>query len=674
MSTSALSNGSVPATCRENMRYGDFCGRPIHPSPSDVDPTPKCLMHSRDASKSSSAFHEEFERILTQSGVGLADFTGFVFPSASFRERTFEATCDFSQATFVGEADFSLSKFVKDVSFIVTKFKEGANFSQTVFHDGANFSAAEFHNVALYPSAIFKSGDFRKTVFLKKAVFDRAGVVERLSFEDALFKGETVFSELRARGVTQFNKAVFTGTSSFRKAAFEQDADFSKAKFIQSVDIKEARFSQDAKLESTEFKKADFTAATFNGQAYFNNASFREDADFSGVTFSRCGFSETLFEGPACFGTVNFHGPANFYKATFCKDVTFLGAHFHERHVFKATTFEREADLSGVEFHEEVGLYGKTKFFGNVLFAETIFRKEVVFKEISFAREVLFIRARFQAFAYFGEGIFRSDDALEAGPIFELTQISKDGILFDKTNLSRALFHSCDLSNVTFSSVTWPKNQKNGNVMVFDQLIPISEDYTLKRPDGERDYALIAQLYQQLKKNYDAHLDYWTADHFHYGEMEMQRLAVPTSGPFLRLRAIYRHHFGLIAWYRRGSNYGNSYLRSAGWLGVILLLFAFLFPIFGIQRASGNMAALPSPPTTYGTSWPAAAPFHCKVWAELTLFGKSLLVAIDNVTFQKASEYTPTYPYGHVLGIFQSLLTAVVLGLFLLAIRRRFRR
>jgi hypothetical protein len=127
MSTSALSNGSAPATCRETMHYDDVCGRPIHPAPSDVDPMPKCLMHSRDASKSSPDFQEEFERTLTQSGVGLADFTGFVFPSASYRNRTFEATCDFSLATFVGETDFSLSKFVKDVSFIVAKFKKGAN-------------------------------------------------------------------------------------------------------------------------------------------------------------------------------------------------------------------------------------------------------------------------------------------------------------------------------------------------------------------------------------------------------------------------------------------------------------------------------------------------------------------------------------------------------------------
>ena len=32
-------------------------------------------------------------------------------------------------------------------------------------------------------------------------------------------------------------------------------------------------------------------------------------------------------------------------------------------------------------------------------------------------------------------------------------------------------------------------------------------------------YSLIAELYRQLKKNYDDRRDYWTAGDFHYGEM-----------------------------------------------------------------------------------------------------------------------------------------------------------
>src|SRR5207302_4464617 len=76
--------------------------------------------------------------------------------------------------------------------------------------------------------------------------------------------------------------------------------------------------------------------------------------------------------------------------------------------------------------------------------------------------------------------------------------------------------------------------------------------------------------------------------HFHYGEMEMQRFAVPGSGPLLRLRQFYHRHVSLIAWYRRGSSYGNSYLRPAAWLTGILVLFILLYPVTGLQRTSPN--------------------------------------------------------------------------------------
>ena len=133
--------------------------------------------------------------------------------------------------------------------------------------------------------------------------------------------------------------------------------------------------------------------------------------------------------------------------------------------------------------------------------------------------------------------------------------------------------------------------------MVFEEDLPLKNDHasTLRNSGGwERDYSLIAQLYQQLKKNYDDQLDYWTADHFHFGEMEMQRLAVPRTGPLLKLRQFYHRNLSLVAWYRRGSSYGNGYVRPAIWLLCILALFALLFPLPGLQKGTAN-PALPHP-------------------------------------------------------------------------------
>jgi hypothetical protein len=55
------------------------------------------------------------------------------------------------------------------------------------------------------------------------------------------------------------------------------------------------------------------------------------------------------------------------------------------------------------------------------------------------------------------------------------------------------------------------KRPHTKTLMVFEEVLPLESDEAsaLKLKDGNRDYGLIAQLYQQLKKNYDERLDYW---------------------------------------------------------------------------------------------------------------------------------------------------------------------
>jgi hypothetical protein len=80
------------------------------------------------------------------------------------------------------------------------------------------------------------------------------------------------------------------------------------------------------------------------------------------------------------------------------------------------------------------------------------------------------------------------------------------------------------------------------------------------------------------------------------------------------------------------------------------------------------------PSLTYRSVWPSLSPLHDKIWAELKLLGKSAFTTIDTASFQKNSEYLPTYPSGRGLAILETLLAATLFALFLLAIRRQFRR
>ncbi|MHB1700510.1 MAG: hypothetical protein ACYCSN_10325 [Acidobacteriaceae bacterium] len=94
----------------------------------------------------------------------------------------------------------------------------------------------------------------------------------------------------------------------------------------------------------------------------------------------------------------------------------------------------------------------------------------------------------------------------------------------------------------------------------------------------------------------------------------------------------------------------------------------FPLPKVGLRRSGANYTE------TYVSVWRAGgSPKHSLKW-EAGLLGKSILTAIDAATFQKSPEYAPAYPWGHALAVFETLLTSTLFALFLLAIRRQFRR
>jgi hypothetical protein len=244
--------------------------------------------------------------------------------------------------------------------------------------------------------------------------------------------------------------------------------------------------------------------------------------------------------------------------------------------------------------------------------------------------------------------------------------------------------------------------------MAFEEEVDLWHPYAeaLKPADDspdERNRVLIAELYQQLKKNYDDRRDYWTAGDFHYGEMEMKRLSSGRENPLLRW---FKAHLGLVAWYKYASEYGESYVRPAWILGLVLLAFGLLYPIAGLRyesaRESLPVVGAPAEPVdaytyargmlsrqdlinaarrsevivlTYRHPIRSAEQGDMENWrARLHLVGHSLLGAILVPLFQRDLVYEPAYPWGRVLEVLEMTLTSTLFALFLLAVRRQFRR
>ncbi len=409
------------------------------------------------------------------------------------------------------------------------------------------------------------------------------------------------------------------------------------------------------------FPSAEYAHREFKTRCRFDYATFTQKADFKEATFAQNAiFSDATFTQNASFYCAAFIQTAYLYRVTFTQEANFCRATFIQGANFENATFAKEAYFLCAEFTQEAN-----------------------FENATFAKEVFFNQAKFLVSAAFRETVFRGDRKLEPetddtlpGPVFSLAQLSHpEAIVFYKTYLGQALFLNCDVSGVVFSSVTWRKRKHGGKSMVLEEQVSLDRRVVSAlrpHPDShdERNYVLIAELYQQLKKNYDDRKDYWTAGDFHYGEMEMKRLHSRWRWKPLRW---WSRSFSLAAWYRRFSAYGESYWRPLLWLlFLVVVAFPFLYPILGLEFNPPSSAA----PGWLGYDWATFFRVHpaehpSGFWG---MFLHSLMTSLSVAGFQRELRYVPSYPWGRMVALFELLLTTTLGGLFLLAIRRQFKR
>ena len=171
--------------------------------------------------------------------------------------------------------------------------------------------------------------------------------------------------------------------------------------------------------------------------------------------------------------------------------------------------------------------------------------------------------------------------------------------------------------------------------------------------------------------------------------MEMKRLHSPRSNMIARWLHV---HFGLTAWYKYASDYGENYVKPSLWLIPILLLFAFLYPLAGLHmeptraglrprgHSSSCTAAIPATTPPCPEKLTYSCPWHegnqsVSIWrARERLLGNSFMTSLYVAAFQKDLTYQPSYPWGRLLAFAEVLLTSTLGALFLLAVRRQFRR
>jgi hypothetical protein len=466
-----------------------------------------------------------------------------------------------------------------------------------------------------------------------KRILERAG--EKQAHFEGFFFPRADFFRRTFEAICRFDGATFTQNAFFGGAVFTQNANFRGATFTLDASFREATFTQNA----------DFSYATFTQNAYFFKATFTQKVRFAFATFTQ----------NASFMDATFTQNADFSGATLTRIAGFLGATFTQNADFRGATFAQIAHFRGVIFKQNVVFQG-TKFYGTADWRECKFLDQAEFRHT----------------------VFASRNPTTPSAVFSLSKFAKPGeVVFEDVDLSRALFLNCDVSAVWFtSSVKWAERKGHRGLAVFEEEILLKPELAEELKEyGKIDHGAVEQIYHQLQKNYDSRLDYRKANDFHYCEMEMRRLEPPSGGPLLGLRRKIPRWLNLLTLYRLASNYGNSYAKPGAWLITTLLAAMFLFPISGLewkQLKPGNPA---SPAiVTYVSVWDKQDTWTNNFWTEGKLVIKSGITAIDTATFQRNPELTPVYPRGRVLGILETLLTSSLFALFLLAIRRQFRR
>lgn len=484
-----------------------------------------------------------------------------------------------------------------------------------------------------------------------------------------------------------FNGCVFPGEASFRDATFAGDAEFNGASFAGRAGFDGARFAGDAGFGGASFAgNAGFDDASFAGTAYFNGASFAGLAAFGHASFAgQAGFNGASFTGNAWFDRASFAGITGFNNASFAGNARFLSVNFAGIAGFNNARFTGNARFGGASFA------------GNAGFTGASFAGDAGFGDASFARTARFDRATFELGAMFR--------AIKSERAFSIANVRFHHVPdFIQANFAAPpRLDDCRIEPRRFRSAL---RAAVGALVGAGGSIP-ARWQALKRLVAETYDPELPARWRALKKlAVEAH-DHDRELAFFKGELQSRRWVVDLP---------WRPMFWFGLFYEWLSDYGRSVFRPIAWWAVVIALFAGLYvgetPTLagagqsGIAWTLGQLAPahFATSPTPLACEAGAGAP----LWAAVDLSVRNALIFAGAASSAKVNQnYACLYgidtapppsvtdhatagtapsamrlatalrvniPYRVALyTVLQSVISAVLLFLFLLAVRNHFR-
>ncbi|MDN3460808.1 pentapeptide repeat-containing protein [Rhodococcus sp. APC 3903] len=490
------------------------------------------------------------ELTLTCCKIGLIDATGATFTeNASFEGSSFTRKSKFQSTVFSRGAVFSKVTFTQNAMFYRTTFTQHATFGRSKFTAGAQFGGTTFT----------LSANFAGAEFSNKARFSGAKFIEGAKFSGVMFAANTTFAAV-----------TFTGDARFGGVTFGRDGVFGGSTFTQ---------------------KAVFQAATFTGKADFGGVTFTESAQFDKALAEDFNFVAAQFHSREL-------GPLT------AKTLSLDASKFHER--VRLTALCKEFSAKDAQFvaggqlqiHAASMALPSVEFLARTIIADpgdTVFNDQFFADRAANTVRRLRLRGLIESLKSL-RGTKTSISDLRSANVSELVLSSislKDCYFTGAHGLDTLRFDSsCDLR----SSKDLPKLWRNSKRKIIVEELNFREipgpGLTVSKPDAAADARTeqvnaavdaldIATIYRDLRRGLESNKNEPGAADFYYGEMEMRRRSKYTP---LAER-------GLLWLYWAVSGYGLRALRAFIMVGVVIFGTAVVFATVGIVPPSGTEAA-----------------------------------------------------------------------------------
>jgi len=354
-------------------------------------------------------------------------------------------------------------------------------------------------------------------------------------------------------------------------------------------------------------------------------------------------FEEREFITDIDFTGAVFYGDTSFDHSSFLGEVTFWGATFKANASFGFTRFAKSVIFFDADFDERGSFYD-VKINGKLSFSLAKFGGNARFTDIEVTDGVDFHIAEFSGSAHlnaFGTEIVRDEfyKVTSIKPIegdFRNVSIEEHKKLIIK-NIDLgdwAFANTPRIADADFNDVSWRGKTNIKRNHTRDELLALNRVIT---------FEAATEVYRRLRKNFESELAYSEAGDFHIGEMHMRRLGLRQKG----WKRLFNLTWLFLHLYRIFGGYGERIRNPIISFFAVGLAFAGLWSLLGFPIPVGENVVI-----SHNLGY--AILFSFKTF--FTLPGRAFCLVQE------------------LVGAFQRAIGVGIITLFILALRRAFRR